>query len=96
MSSYLFKKIDPPSIYPFFLKKACFKHCIKTVIDFCNLLYYNGITTKGKEGLVMLGKITEFFRNLPSKKCAECGKKIEEQHECYGNICNDCIKVNDL
>jgi len=96
MSSYLFKKIVPPSIYPFFLKKACFKHCIKTVIDFHNLLYYNGVTTKGKEGLVMLGKITEFFRNLPSKKCAECGKKIEEQHECYGNICNNCIKVNDL
>ncbi|TYS07572.1 YhfH family protein [Bacillus subtilis] len=46
--------------------------------------------------MVMLGKITEFFRNLPSKKCTECGKKIEEQHECYGNTCNDCIKVNDL
>ncbi|MGY4110956.1 hypothetical protein ACVIJU_001220 [Aeribacillus sp. SP014] len=30
----------------------------------------------------MLGqKITEFFRNLPRKKCIECGKEIEEQHE---------------
>ncbi|PRP55898.1 YhfH family protein [Bacillus halotolerans] len=46
--------------------------------------------------MVMLGKITEFFRNLPSKKCAECGKKIDEQHECYGNICNDCTKVSDM
>lgn len=25
----------------------------------------------------MLGKITDFFRNLPSKKCAECGKRLK-------------------
>lgn len=42
---------------------------------------------------MMLGKITEFFRNLPKKKCVECGKEIEEQHECYGNKCNDCLHV---
>jgi len=42
----------------------------------------------------MLGqKITEFFRNLPRKKCIECGKEIEEQHECYGNKCNHCLHV---
>ncbi|AMR47811.1 hypothetical protein KHRBS_16160 [Bacillus subtilis subsp. subtilis] len=75
MSSYLFKKIDPPSIYPFFLKKACFKHCIKTVIDFCDLLYYNEITTKGKEGLVMLGKITEFLETCLRKSVRNAEKR---------------------
>ncbi|MEG7335204.1 protein YhfH [Bacillus vallismortis] len=44
----------------------------------------------------MLEKMTDFFRNLPPKKCAECGKKIDEQHECYINICSDCIKINDM
>jgi predicted nucleic acid-binding Zn ribbon protein len=41
----------------------------------------------------MLVKISEFFKNLPPKKCAECGKEIEEQHECYGNKCNDCLEI---
>ncbi|WP_338780902.1 protein YhfH [Metabacillus sp. FJAT-52054] len=44
----------------------------------------------------MLVKLTEFFRNLPGKQCAECGKEIEEQHECYGNTCNSCMNVQDL
>lgn len=78
MFFYFFKKIDFFLIYLFFLKKVCFKYCIKIVIDFYNLLYYNGGIIKGKEGLVMLGKIIDFFRNLFLKKCVECGKKIEE------------------
>ncbi|MFC0274589.1 protein YhfH [Metabacillus herbersteinensis] len=44
----------------------------------------------------MITKITEFFRNLPTKQCHECGKEIEEQHECYGNSCNECLNVVDL
>ncbi|MDU0073489.1 MULTISPECIES: protein YhfH [Bacillus] len=44
----------------------------------------------------MLGKITEFFRNLPAKKCTECAREIEEQHECYGNTCCNCLKLKDL
>ncbi|MBD1380682.1 protein YhfH [Metabacillus arenae] len=44
----------------------------------------------------MLAKITEFFRNLPHKKCMECGAEMEEQHECYGNTCNKCINISDL
>lgn len=44
----------------------------------------------------MLDKITEFFRNLPGKKCAECGKEIAEQHECYGNVCDNCLKIKDM
>jgi hypothetical protein len=36
---------------------------------------------------------TEFFKNLPPKKCTECGKEIEEQHECYGNTCDGCLEV---
>ncbi|MFS8651694.1 MAG: protein YhfH [Caldibacillus sp.] len=39
----------------------------------------------------MLANIVEFFRNLPPKLCMKCGKKIEEQHDCYGNICYSCI-----
>lgn len=40
----------------------------------------------------MLIKMTEFFKNLPSKKCSDCGKKIEEQHESYVNTCSECSK----
>ncbi|WP_081447413.1 protein YhfH [Bacillus coahuilensis] len=38
----------------------------------------------------MLPNIVEFFKNLPSKKCETCGENIEEQHECYGNHCDNC------
>ncbi|WP_243291442.1 protein YhfH [Bacillus sp. FJAT-47783] len=41
----------------------------------------------------MLEKMTEFFRNLPPKKCVNCEKEMEEQHECYGNVCNECLHV---
>ncbi|MCM3595360.1 MULTISPECIES: protein YhfH [Bacillaceae] len=44
----------------------------------------------------MLVKMTEFFKNLPAKKCLECGDKIEEQHECYGNTCDKCMKINHI
>ncbi|MBQ4841594.1 YhfH family protein [Bacillus safensis] len=44
----------------------------------------------------MLGKITEFFRNLPSKKCSKCGNDLMEQHECYGNECEECSQVSYL
>ncbi|AST90508.1 protein YhfH [Sutcliffiella cohnii] len=40
----------------------------------------------------MLIKMTEFLKNLPAKKCVECQKEIEEQHECYGNQCNSCLE----
>ncbi|WP_342046427.1 protein YhfH [Bacillus sp. OTU530] len=41
----------------------------------------------------MLMKMTEFFKNLPRKKCANCGTEIEEQHECYSNECTKCSKI---
>lgn len=44
----------------------------------------------------MLIKISEFFKNLPRKKCTDCGHEIEEQHECYGNRCSECLNVKDL
>nr|MDH3162959.1 protein YhfH [Bacillus licheniformis] len=44
----------------------------------------------------MLAKITEFFRNLPSKKCSVCGHDIDEQDECYGNTCSKCLNVKDI
>ncbi|MFD1017781.1 protein YhfH [Thalassobacillus hwangdonensis] len=34
--------------------------------------------------------IVEFFKNLPRKQCASCGHDIEEQADCYGNVCDDC------
>ncbi|MBT2700661.1 YhfH family protein [Bacillus sp. ISL-40] len=40
----------------------------------------------------MLIKMTEFFKNLPSKTCTNCGKKIEEQYESYVNTCDNCSK----
>ncbi len=38
----------------------------------------------------MLINVIEFFKNLPAKKCVDCGDNIEEQHECYGNKCDKC------
>ncbi|MGO4886460.1 protein YhfH [Anaerobacillus sp. MEB173] len=35
---------------------------------------------------------TEFFRNLPPKKCAECGNNIDEQHDCYSHQCENCLQ----
>ncbi|MCM3004783.1 protein YhfH [Priestia koreensis] len=39
----------------------------------------------------MLVKMSEFFRNLPKKRCMECNEEMEEQHECYGNKCDKCL-----
>ena len=44
----------------------------------------------------MIQNILDFFKNLPEKLCSECGKPIEEQHECYGNKCDRCLGVTDL
>ncbi|QOR67448.1 YhfH family protein [Cytobacillus suaedae] len=41
----------------------------------------------------MLMKSTEFFKNLPAKKCVECENEIQEQHECYGNKCENCMLI---
>ncbi|WP_203334890.1 protein YhfH [Planococcus beigongshangi] len=41
----------------------------------------------------MIENVVEFFKNLPPKQCANCGKQIEEQHECYGTQCNSCDEV---
>ncbi|MDQ0214774.1 NADH pyrophosphatase NudC (nudix superfamily) [Oikeobacillus pervagus] len=44
----------------------------------------------------MVKSIVDFFKNLPAKKCSKCGKQMEEQHECYGTVCNNCIDIQDL
>ncbi|WP_343795349.1 protein YhfH [Bacillus carboniphilus] len=44
----------------------------------------------------MLPNVLEFFRNLPKKQCHECGNAIEEQHECYGNVCENCLQVHEI
>ncbi|MFD1739132.1 protein YhfH [Bacillus salitolerans] len=43
----------------------------------------------------MLMSSTEFFKNLPPKQCRECGKVMEEQHECYTSQCEDCRKIGE-
>ncbi|RID85100.1 YhfH family protein [Peribacillus asahii] len=37
----------------------------------------------------------EFFRNLPSKQCAECGQQIQEQHESYLMECDYCLSKKE-
>ncbi|MCY8606761.1 protein YhfH [Bacillus sonorensis] len=44
----------------------------------------------------MSGKITDYIRHPPATKGAGCGREMEEQHECYGNTCCKCLKLNDL
>lgn len=34
--------------------------------------------------------VIEFFRNLPSKKCYNCGNTMHEKADCYGNLCDEC------
>lgn len=34
----------------------------------------------------------EFYRKLSKKMCAVCGHEMEEQAECYLNVCKDCEK----
>ncbi|MFC7746271.1 protein YhfH [Lentibacillus kimchii] len=34
--------------------------------------------------------VVEFFRNLPHKKCHNCGQIISEKADCYGNLCDNC------
>lgn len=41
----------------------------------------------------MLKNVVEFFRNLPAKHCVECGEEINEQHECYGMKCENCLDI---
>lgn len=42
----------------------------------------------------MLIKMSDFYKELPCKKCESCNKEVEEQHECYINKCKECLKVN--
>ncbi|THD16824.1 YhfH family protein [Anoxybacillus ayderensis] len=42
----------------------------------------------------MLEKMSEFYKKSPPKTCCECGKEMEEQHECYGNVCVHCLNVS--
>ncbi|MGG3449520.1 MULTISPECIES: protein YhfH [Bacillaceae] len=44
----------------------------------------------------MIKSIVEFFKNLPAKECANCGLYIEEQHDCYSNICPTCSNIKDI
>lgn len=32
----------------------------------------------------------EFYRELPVKTCAHCGKEMDEQCESYQTECNEC------
>ncbi|MEM5607188.1 protein YhfH [Bacillus toyonensis] len=39
----------------------------------------------------MIDQPMEFFRNLPTKTCAHCGKKLMSKDEAYHNKCDDCV-----
>ncbi|MGM7703239.1 protein YhfH [Pseudalkalibacillus sp. Hm43] len=39
----------------------------------------------------MLENPVTFFRNLPKKKCPECGEQIQEQAESYFMECERCL-----
>lgn len=49
------------------------------------------VLRNGNGGIFMIDQPMEFFRNLPTKTCAHCGKEIDEQHEAYHNKCDDCV-----
>lgn len=38
----------------------------------------------------MLQNVLDFFRNLPAKRCTNCGNEMEEQFDCYTHTCEDC------
>ncbi|WP_064965379.1 protein YhfH [Ornithinibacillus contaminans] len=38
----------------------------------------------------MITNVLEFFRTLPKKTCQQCGQEINEQSDCYINICEEC------
>ncbi|MBM7647594.1 hypothetical protein JOC78_000515 [Bacillus ectoiniformans] len=44
----------------------------------------------------MINNIVEFFKNLPAKQCTKCGSHIDEQHECYHSVCDECTDIQDL
>ncbi|MFK2825845.1 protein YhfH [Bacillus sp. B190/17] len=44
----------------------------------------------------MVKNIIDFFKNLPAKQCTKCSSYIEEQHECYSQLCDECTGVKDL
>lgn len=69
--------------------------CFNTQLHF--LFCYNTTVIQIKKGAIqMILSILEFFQNLPSKYCQKCGEEIEEQHECYGNVCHKCIGLKDM
>lgn len=39
--------------------------------------------------------IAEFYRNIPNKECACCGREFEEQHESYLFECERCMNLRD-
>jgi CO dehydrogenase/acetyl-CoA synthase gamma subunit (corrinoid Fe-S protein) len=39
----------------------------------------------------MMTSPVEFFRTLPKKECAECGKTLNEQAESYLMECDHCL-----
>jgi hypothetical protein len=52
---------------------------------------YITICDNEKEEHKMLQNPVEFFKNLPKKKCPDCGEVIEEQAESYFLECDYCL-----
>jgi len=45
---------------------------------------------------MLIFHILEFYWNLPPKLCVSCGSVIDEQSECYSNICHSCLGLKDI
>lgn len=37
-----------------------------------------------------------FYQNIEPKDCTKCGCKMEEQAECYVELCDHCLPINQL
>ena len=34
-----------------------------------------------------------FYQTIEKKECSACGCTMEEQSECYINVCNSCLPI---
>ncbi len=44
----------------------------------------------------MITSIVEFLKTYQQSNAKKCGEPIEEQAECYGNVCQHCIGLKDI
>jgi len=75
-------------------------YCYKTIVDFTLLYQYNenkikiiAFTLKEEKHMeqpLYQEASAAFYRELPVKTCAHCGKEMDEQCESYQTECDEC------